>query len=284
MSATLVLLLLASQPPEQPGAVVLLTRRTGASEAVGNGVVRDVRKALAAAGVGSPLTPEGLNKKLLSLGVKDSKSCEGKRACVLELGKQLGVANVVSLSVGQIATDVAIRIEAFRISDGAKLAEDTVAIGANDLRGVEGALGPFAHKLLDALASPRVVDAPRVEPLPTAPLLIPEPIPPGVTLTPAPPPPSRVPAFIAGGATVLGLGATAFFAGTGFSLKGQVNEGMNTGGRIVSVHTIADAQAIADSANTRLTIGLVCGVTTVLLATATAILWGASSPHEEPAR
>src|SRR3954469_1223082 len=115
MTASLLLMMLFSQAPEQRGAVVLLTRRTGATAAVSSVIIRDLRKALADAGVGSPLTPEELARRLLALGVKDSTSCDGKKACVLELGRQLGVPIVVAVSLGQIAKDLSIHVEALRV-------------------------------------------------------------------------------------------------------------------------------------------------------------------------
>jgi hypothetical protein len=253
---------------------VLVTRRATVSVANANTLAKELRKSLADAGVAAPFAPDQLQRKLLALGVKDAKSCDGKRACAIELGRQLGVATVVSLSLAQISKDVSIYAEALRISDGAKLADETWVITADDASTAAQLFGPFSLRVHDALAPKEQAPAKPLEEAVAAPPPPPPPAP-SVTAPPAevtaPPPAtrSRVPAFVTGGATLLAGAAAIAFTVSGFADKSQL-------AMTVPNVTYSDAQALAASANTKATIALVCAITAAVLAAVTAVLFGTS--------
>jgi hypothetical protein len=272
-------LLLAQSPDAQ--ALVLVTRRANVSVATANTLAKELRQSLADAGVTSPVPPEQLQRKLQALGVKDAKSCDGKRPCALELGRQLGVATVVSFSLAQISKDVSIYAEALRVSDGTKLAEETWVITADDASTAAALFAAFSLRVHDALAPkeqtpakpPEQAVAPPPPPPPPAPTVTAPP--PDVT---APPPAnrSRVPAFVAGGATLLAGAAAIAFAVSGFADKSQLDARTVIGGVMFPTVTYSDAQALAASANTKATIALVCAITAAVLASLTAVLFGTS--------
>jgi hypothetical protein len=275
MLASLTLMTFLMQAaPEQTGAVALVTRRSGATAPIAANILRDLRKALADAGVQSPLSNEELSQQLIGLGIKDPKSCEGKKPCVLELGRQLKVAYVVSVSVGQIAKDISISLETIRISDGARVSDATVIVAIKELGSVPAAVTPFARKTGELLAPPpvKVADAPKAEPQVATPVLTPEPPPtPPPSVVVAAEPRSRVPAVVVGGGALAAGVATAFFAVSGFGDMARLNRGDVPQSK---------AQALADSANTQLSIALACGVTTAVLGTLAGVLLGTSGSTE----
>jgi hypothetical protein len=270
-------LLLAQSPDAQ--AVVLVTRRATVSVANANTLAKELRKSLADAGVASPLSPEQLQRKLLALGVKDAKSCDGKRPCAIELGRQLAVTTVISLSLAQISKDVSIYAEALRVSDGAKLADETWVINADDAATAAQLFAPFSVRVHDALAPREQAPSKPPEEAVAPPPPPPPPPAPSVTAPPpevtAPPPAghSRVPALLTGGATLVAGAAAIAFTVSAFADKSQLDA--RTGVMFPNI-TYSDAQALAASANTKATIALVCAITAAVLAALTAVLFGRS--------
>lgn len=94
MSLTLLLLQLAlSATPSS--TVVVVTRRTAVSPADARALAVGVTKSLKQAGLEVTWDADAAARRLSSLGVKDTSSCQGRKACVQEFGRQLDVAVVV---------------------------------------------------------------------------------------------------------------------------------------------------------------------------------------------
>ena len=89
-----------SAPPEQ--AVVLVGRRTAVSAPAAKVLAVDASNILESAGVPIALPADKALQQLTRVSVKDTSSCNGKRACLAELGRQLKVPWVVLLSVAAI--------------------------------------------------------------------------------------------------------------------------------------------------------------------------------------
>jgi hypothetical protein len=281
-----VAVLLLAQAPA-PEAQVLLTKRAGASAQLTESIARELRKALSYSGVEPSIPPAELSARLLAVGVKDPTSCDAKPGCAIELGKQLKVPLVVSLSVKQAAGDLTVRVEALRTSDSELVAEDTVMLAPNQLGPLFTSLAPFARGVRQAISpvrlAPRAVDAPKKEPKNVPVALVPEPpvTQPVVPTSVAVAKPSPMPAIAAGGATVVALGATAFFLSSGLAVKSQLDQRIDLGGgQQGSILTHSEAEQLAQSANGRLTAGVLCAVTTVALGAVTGFLWDRAVSHD----
>ncbi|MHB8873336.1 MAG: hypothetical protein ACYC8T_06585 [Myxococcaceae bacterium] len=153
--------LLAQPPaPSKATAAVLLTKRVGASPERARGVVRELSRLLSDAGV-RLLPADEVARRSSGVGIGDPTSCEGRKACALELGKQLGVEVVVVLLLGQVQGDVSVHAEALEIEGKRKLAEETRIIPSSALARLAEDFGPFARRVRGALpdAEPVVVKA-----------------------------------------------------------------------------------------------------------------------------
>jgi hypothetical protein len=254
--------LMLSQAAE-PGALVLVTRRVSVAPKVAADAARDVRLALATAGVLEPIAAEETTQRLLALGVRDPTRCEAKKACIVEFGRQLHVQNIVSLDLAPLGKDVLIHAEAYRVADEVRLAEQTSVVPFADLSTLPIVFEPFAGKL-------RAVLGPSAQPLAAAPA---EPSPAIVVAPrPAPRPGPRLLPIVAGGLALMAGGFAAVLAGLGFDQKATLEARDQAGAAVISR---MQADELAASANTRLTLALVCGVTAGLFAVLAAVLFGA---------
>lgn len=90
--------------------------------------------------------------KLSQLGTKDAAICQGKKACELELARQLDVKVLVTVSVAKLGADLGVGVQALRLEDGAVLATDSLLIVGTTRLEAER-LAPFAERLKEALGS-----------------------------------------------------------------------------------------------------------------------------------
>lgn len=266
----LTLLVLTAAPNS---ASVVVTRRTSVTAVEALALADDTAKALEKAGVHVEPDPVTSARDLALKGVKDTSTCQGKKACVLDFGKKLGVEVLVSLSVSQIEGDRSVALEAWRVPGATIIAKKAVLFPAAKL--IDPAvLDEFANLVRVALglpapmAKPVAVDAPVVA---VAPKLTPAEVP-TTTLPLTVPPPARshVASYVVGGAAVAALAAAGALGITGFLAKNRLDA---TTGANRSPLTMTEAQALAGSANTQLTAAGVAAIVGAGLGATAVILW-----------
>jgi hypothetical protein len=282
----LVLAVAGADAPKPESTVVQLTKRGGATAERAAEASAAVEKALAVEGVAFAMAKDELAQRLSGLGVKSASDCDGKKKCVLELASQLVVPSVVAVSVAQVGTDLSVHAELLSSAGGAKLADDTIVAPVKALAELANRFAPFAQRVHAAMAPKKEVPVvAKVEPAPKpvdAPVKAPE-----AKLMPAPPPPpmvvseapSRTPALVAGGLGVIALGVGAGFLVSALGDKSQVDaSATNLQGVQTSVLSGSEAQALASSANGKLTAALISAAVGVAAAGVAAVLWGGGAP------
>lgn len=185
---------------------VLVGRRTSLSQADAQVLSQTISTHLANAGVPLKLDADAARDSLSKLGLKDASACNGRKACVSELGRQLQVAYVLALSLSQVGSDRSLALELLRVSDGVVLEREALilATGANV---TADQLTSFSARVRTQLG---VSDKPVAEPPPVVkdpvPVVVKEPPPLPIVTTPLPPAPkSHVTSLVLGGAGVVAL-------------------------------------------------------------------------------
>src|SRR5262249_43354272 len=103
---------LAAAPVHEGAPVaVLVVRRTSVDAQAANALGDWVAQLLQRAGVAVE-PPDETARRLSALGVKDTTRCGGRRACVLELLRQLERPAGVALSISQLGSDRSVVLEA----------------------------------------------------------------------------------------------------------------------------------------------------------------------------
>lgn len=241
-------------PPEGEQTVVLVARRTAASAPVARALVVDASGLLEAAGVPVAMTPDNALKQLARVSVKDTASCNGKRSCLAELGRQLKVPWVVLLSVAAIDQELSLGFELLRVSDETVVETDSLIL-ARKGKLEAGQLAGFAGRVMARLVP---VVAPAGVDTPLEPRLTPKIVEAPVTLPPSPPPPaerSHVTSFILGGAGVAALLAGGALMLVGAAARAPLTAGERApDGRVRSTLTFAEAEQL-NASTTPLFIG-----------------------------
>ena len=283
MTGLVLLWCLAQAPSPQaaaPIAVVVSSKRPGA-DTLSGAVAARVHAALIREGTatGDALDDVATGKKVKAAGFSDARNCQGGTSCLTKLAVLLGPnAVVVGVDVGKIGSQLAIRLEAVSSKTGTSLFVTDVSAPVEswgDKVAVPIAL--FARQLVEKLATlapPVAVVPPEPTPLktiPDAPL--------AAELTPPPqPPPAEVTASHAPAAVKWTLGIGAIAAGgvsVGFLAAGLGTRARFDGSRTMvngmpaTFLTAAEADRLAASSNSQLTVSAITGaVAAVLLATA----------------
>lgn len=231
--------------------------------------------------------------------VAEPDTCNGKKDCVLSMGKKLGAAVVVGVQVGSVASSsapISVYVEALRVSDGASVADLAAEVQRDKLKAVAG-IDEFARRLREATAQAAVATAPvppepKPEPKPEA---RPEPAKTTTTDTkvvlavPPPPPPventvppealsagTTTPSHTAGYAMVGVAAVTAAVAigclAGGFVSKSGLDGETRNGIKYVDM-TRAEADSKAGTANALFTTSLVAGLVAAAAGTTAAIVW-----------
>lgn len=125
------------------GAAVVVGRRTAVSTDDAQAVARAVSIALRAADVGLRFDADAARSELARLGLADAAQCAGRRACLAEIGRQLGVSALVVVSVSQVGADRSVALELLETSSGAVVASLASIVGADGLL-TSQELGRFA--------------------------------------------------------------------------------------------------------------------------------------------
>jgi hypothetical protein len=248
-------LLLLAAPSEHEGGdvAVLVVRRTSVDAPQARALAESVASLLSKAGVAVEAPAETV-RRLGALGVKETTQCGGRKACVLELLRQLERPAGVAVSVSQLGGERSVALEAIRASDGAVLAKEAAVLKKDEA---------LDERVVASLASALIKQWPA-----QAPVVEPPPPPKPVALTPAPKPAepapapapevfapapepnaprSHVPGIVVTAAAVAAAGVAAGFLGGSFTARGQLLQ--TNAGR--SPYTGSEAQRLADAANMR---------------------------------
>jgi hypothetical protein len=275
---SLLLMALAQAPAQERGpvAAVVVSKRPGA-DAYSTKVALRVFDSLKREGVATVLDSAAAEKELKAGGFSDPRTCQGGQSCVTRLAVVLGAhAVIIGVDVGKISKSLAIHLEAIAADAAEPLAAVDISVPADKWADKSIAdITRFAREVKGKLS---------IAPPP------PPPPPPDVVathdpasdapvrhdLTPAGhedtgvklavrPAPSRVPAWgLLGGAAVAG-GVSVAMAVMGFSDKARFDAALVDGGQR-SLLSQQDANARAQSANTKMTVSVVTAVVAVGLA------------------
>lgn len=137
LCALVVSALLSQQPPPPPrpatypAVVVVVSRRIDVQKPEAQFIAKGLSDILVEADVEVADSPEQTLAKLDKFG-GDPEKCEGKRACLADLAKKLGVTFMLSVSVAQIGSDVAVSLDAVRASDALSVFEQSFVVPSDD--------------------------------------------------------------------------------------------------------------------------------------------------------
>ncbi len=268
------LVLTAAEPPP---VLVLLSRRTGVPAADATALVQRVADAGAEAGWRQPWAPQAAVDELVRKGLKDGTACNGRRACLAELGRQLGAAYVVAVSTGQVGTDRSVGVELFSVEDEQVRTKDAVVLppgsefGAAQLRTFVAAASAHLLPAPEAPTSPPVATSPAPPPATLLPPV--EAAPSEAVLTQAPAPPRRHTAswvLLASSAAALVGGSVALGAALG-----EREQALRRlpGDSSRSPWTATQAQGHADAANALLGVTIGLAATALGLGLGAAVAW-----------
>jgi hypothetical protein len=282
MTLGLLMLFLAQTPApaaSAPIAVVVSSKRPGA-EVYSPGIAARVYAALLREGVpvADALDDLAAGKKVKAAGFSDARNCQGGASCLVKLAVLLGPhAVVVGVDVGKISNQLALRLDAVSAETGKSLlvtdvtapaetfgdkAAVPIALFARQLVGLakQAAPPPTIVKAEPVVIAPPVADAPRVS-----------------NLTPPPTPPplevkaGRAPAALKwslGIGAVVAAGVSVGFLAAGLGTRAEMNSQRTTtpSGMVATRLTAAQVDALSQRSNSQLTISLVTGIVTAVLA------------------
>lgn len=267
--ATLLPALLAADP----STAAVLARRTNVSGAEANSLAAQAAAALSADGV--PMLPDAeLARRLTRLGLKDASTCGGKTACLTEVGRQLKLDWLVSVSVSRLENDRSVALELLKLSAGTVVEKESLLLPAKTKLTAD-LLEGFSQrvKLALGLVTPPPVEPPKPPDAPVVTKL--EPVKPPDVVIPAPPPPrSHRTSFVLGGAAVAALGTAAALLAVGLSTQASLSTGTsNPDGRLRSELTGSEAQARANAAGLQLGLAGAAAAVGAGLGTAAVVTW-----------
>jgi hypothetical protein len=212
---------------------------------------------------------EAATAALAAAGVKDSATCEGRRACLAGLGRQLGLRAVVGVDVGRVLDQYAVTLEAVEVATETRLARRSFLVKVSAWpNGALPELETFATEYKAALAArPPPADAPTVAKLDPPP----PPPPPLVLEAPEPKRWPRITLLVAAGA---GTAASIGLAAAGFAERDVLKAAeRDSPWGPASTLTRAQADALAARSNALLTASLICAITSAVLAAAGFTVW-----------
>lgn len=286
-----------------PTSTVLITRRTNVTNADAQAIQQQIDSLLKTQGVAVSMTPEAAMRQLSKLGVKDVASCTGRKACVAEVGRQLGVAYIFSVAVSQVGTDGSVAVdliqvqsqssvekESFLIPPRASVTQDLLAGFIARVKKRFDAAGGGAEEMpsLDLTA-----DATQPKPGPTPPPSTTTDTPKDVSLTPQAPVEEVDPdgplsttttpvakshtlnwVLLGSGVVAIGVGVVLMIVGVGN--REQANAGVGVDPitqRVYSAHTRDVAQGYANAAGAQFGIAGVLFAAGLGLGTASLVTW-----------
>lgn len=256
------LLLFALSAPANTATI--LVRRTGVSAAEAATLTRQVGERLSSPAVLDFIESQ---RRLSTFGLGDGTTCGGKPECHAEVGRQLGVAWLVLVSVSQIAQDQSLALELFEVGKEKVHERDSVLLPQR---------GEVPAALLESFA--RRVAAHVSSPTGDAPLntdLTPKDPGPGDGLLPvAPPTRSHAASFVLGGVALAAIGVGVGLLVNGLSLRGQVTSGTpGEDGWVRSELTGAEAAQRNDAASVNFGIAGAAGAVGLALGATAIATW-----------
>jgi hypothetical protein len=239
----LVLTLLASPPND---AALLVSRRTGLSIAEANALAQEVSVALLGSDVPLRWDANGTRDALARLSTKDTASCNGRRACVTELGRQVGVPFVIALSASRLGDDLSVALELIGVNDGVTLENDALVV-SGQLHPSAAQLRSFTSKVKARLAPAPVADAPTLPVVVATPSVDPQVVlasPSVATLDTRSGAPraerGRVVPFVLGGAAVAAAGAGVALLVAGLNTRAEAYRTESVGGELRSPYPASE--------------------------------------------
>ena len=267
LSVVLFSLSLGAVDPQS--AAVLVGRRTSVSQPDAQALSQTISTQLVSAKVPLTLDAEAARASLDRLGLKDASACNGRKACLTELGNQLAVAWVISLSLSQVGSDRSLALELVRVADGLALEKEALILAPGAPITADQLAG-FASRLRTHLA-PKV-DRPVVE---APPPLIPKEAPPVVVVTTpvATAPKSHVASFVLGGAGVIALGVATGLLVSGLNARAEAYRTTEIDGTLRSPYAASEVQSRAAGGGVQLGIAGAVAAAGLGLGTAAVITW-----------
>lgn len=263
---------------------VVVGRRTSVTSADAHAFARSVSTQLGQRGVPVKLDADAARTALTRLNVKDAAACNGRKACLTELGRQLGVAWLVALSVAQVGSDRSVALDLLEVSTAAVAEREAVILPPGAVLSAESFAG-FVERVKGRLSpsptpAPALVDRPLVEPPPAPPPLVAEvpvvPVAPvGVTApVPAPEAPrNRTTSVVLGVAAGAALIAGGVLLASGLSARADATRTELVDGERRSPWTAGEAQARAGAANGLIGVAAGVGAVGLGLGVATVVTW-----------
>jgi hypothetical protein len=266
----LVLALLVAQSPvpadrpDAKGMVVMISRSEGLTPIESVALADRLSRALREANLPVAMEP---GEALSRLGEQRTpESCQGKPECFAKLGRDLGVAAVVTIDSSKVFDDLPMRLTLLETREGRVLFKRSYTASALRPTELDSAFQSASQELARTLTEsedPAVADALRPSDAPRAPNLSPSM--PGTADNAAFTPSALRPVTV----TRIGAGAAAVTAVTflvlGLAQSSKLQQERAPG---VSSWTYAEARRLQSSANTRFALaGVFAGVSSTLLVT-----------------
>jgi hypothetical protein len=251
---------------------VVLVRRSGVPPARAREILKQLTDELQAEKV-ELLPAAELERRLKQLGVNDPSFCNGKPECVRELGSQLEVPTLITLSLVLVKPDLSLSLQAFTVATDARLVEQSAVLPA-DAKGSDAPIATFVQSLAAVLkpSAPAVSDAPVKTPV----LEPPPPTPPPVLAVQETPKRSVVPAVVTLAGAIAAAGAAAGLSIDAAIAGGQLR-GTEANGVRTSELTEVQGNQLATRANVELGAAIGSGVVAVGLGILTVVLWPPAS-------
>lgn len=265
-----------------PRTAMIVGSRVNVSAPKTELIVRGVDAQTRAAGF--ELVPAAeISDKLHALGFADAAACGGKRKCLLELGRQLGVSRLLVVSVAVLRSDLSVSLEVLDVETGKRQASASGVMAASATK-LDDALRPVVAELARAIGAVPMSQAPLVSPPPEPPLTL---VPPVATEPKVEPPVAvepKVDAPVEAKRTCVGcwtlttvaVGAAtaAVILGVDGGNRGHALVGtLGTDGQRRSMFTVSDAMALRNQANLEVGLAIGSGVLSAVLAVVAGVLW-----------
>ena len=151
---------------EPTGTAMVVSRRTNVTSAEARTLSASAATLLAQLGVPLTVAPDAATIRLAKLGLRDSATCGGRKACIAELGHQLKVAWIIALSVSKVDDDRSVALELIRVSDKTVVEKDAVILPPKAALEAE-LLSGFAARCRAVLVPGAAVTTPPPEDSPT---------------------------------------------------------------------------------------------------------------------
>ena len=267
MLLTLAMLSLLAVDEPSGGVALVLARRTALGPADASALQSQLSGALSEAGV-PLLAPAEVRRRLARLGLDDATSCKGKAECLTELGRQLQVRWLVTISLSELDADRSVGLELLDVDAGLVVEREAVLLTPRTK--LEAALFADLSRRVQAHLAPSAASPAELK---AAPVPVP---PPATGLLPMPQPaprvqPSRVVLLSTGAAL---LAATVVLLTAGLVTRGRLSQGdRGADGLVRSTLSAGEARQLSRDASLELSAAGGAGLVALGLGTAVILTW-----------